>query len=115
MVSSECTAPKSFLDNTPAAPPDDGVTIRVSHLTKSYRIWNDPSARLKAPFVDSLARLIPPGLAARSRLQERAHGYYRDFNALTDCSFEVRRGETFGIVGQNGAGKSTSCSSSPAP
>lgn len=32
---------------------------------------------------------------------------YRDFTALEHVSFTVRRGETFGLIGRNGAGKST--------
>jgi len=32
---------------------------------------------------------------------------YRDFWAIRDVTFQVRPGEVFGVVGQNGAGKST--------
>lgn len=94
----------------PASPADSAsgdVAIRVSHLSKSYRIWSDPAARLKAPLLSGLSRLVPAGLPARKRLQARADGYVRDFHALRDCSFEIKKGETFGIVGHNGAGKST--------
>lgn len=107
MVSSRRMAPEASSPQPTVAPLGDDVVIRVSNLTKSYRIWNEPSARLKSPFFEGCSRLIPPGMPMRDRLHARATDCYRDFHALRNCSFEVRKGETFGIVGQNGAGKST--------
>lgn len=68
---------------------DDNVAIRVEGLGKCYRIYNTPKDRLKQAIW-------------RNRRQ-----YYNEFWAVRHLSFEVRRGETLGIIGRNGSGKST--------
>lgn len=72
--------------------------IAITGLAKCYRIYDAPADRLKQMVADGAARalrLAPP----RRR--------YREFWALQDLSLEIRRGETFGIIGTNGSGKST--------
>ncbi len=73
------------------------MAITVEHLSKCYQIYDKPQDRLKQPLYSRLRRLIgrPP------------RQYYREFWALKDVSFEVRKGETVGIIGRNGSGKST--------
>ena len=75
----------------------DESAIRVQSLSKRYEIYATPRDRLKQ-FV------LPPlqHLAGRPVKQ-----YFNDFWALRDVSFEVKKGETVGIVGRNGSGKST--------
>lgn len=63
--------------------------IRFEQVSKSYAIYERPSDRLRE-------------LATLGRLKR-----HRDFKALDDVSFSVRRGETFCIIGENGSGKST--------
>jgi lipopolysaccharide transport system ATP-binding protein len=71
--------------------------IRVQSLSKCYQIYDKPHDRLKQSLYPSLQRLI--GKPAKQ--------YHREFWALRDVSFEIKRGETIGIIGRNGSGKST--------
>ena len=83
----------------------DSIAISARNLTKSYRIWRDPSDRIMSPLWASLAKGMPGSLASAFQLKSTAG--YHDFFALTDINFEVKRGEAVGIIGRNGAGKST--------
>lgn len=75
----------------------DDVAIRVENLSKCYQIYGQPQDRLRQSIMPRLQRL-----AGRVPSQ-----YYRDFWAVKDISFEIRKGETVGIIGRNGSGKST--------
>jgi ABC-type polysaccharide/polyol phosphate transport system ATPase subunit len=85
----------------------DEPIIQVENLTKAYRIWENPSARLKAPFLETVAGAFPKKSGLHRSLASRAARGYRDFYALNDISFTIRRGEATGIIGRNGSGKST--------
>jgi lipopolysaccharide transport system ATP-binding protein len=65
------------------------ILLRVQSVSKAYPVDEKPSARLRS--------LLPKLLQGESKL----------FWALHDISFELKRGESLGIVGPNGSGKST--------
>lgn len=73
------------------------LVVRVSGLSKCYPVFAKPEDRLFQFFVPRLL-----GIFGGKRLQ-----FFREYWALRDISFEIRRGETIGIVGRNGSGKST--------
>ena len=75
----------------------DNVAIRVQNLSKCYQIYDRPGERLKQFVYPRIRRL----------LGKHAAHYFREFWAVKDLSFEVKRGETVGIIGRNGSGKST--------
>ena len=65
------------------------VAIEVKNLTKLYKLYDKPMDRLK----DSL------GLSRKKK--------YKEHLALNDVNLTVHKGETVGIIGTNGSGKST--------
>jgi lipopolysaccharide transport system ATP-binding protein len=73
------------------------IAIRASHLSKCYHIYSNPHDRLKQFIAPRLQRMI-----GRTPKQ-----YFHEFWALNDVSFEIKKGETVGIIGRNGSGKST--------
>jgi len=75
----------------------EDIAIRVSNLSKCYQIYDNPRDRLKQFVVPRMQRI-----SGREPKQ-----YFREFWALKDVSFEVKKGETVGIIGRNGSGKST--------
>jgi len=81
--------------------------IEARGLTKAYRIWDSPSSRLTGPLIEAAGSMFPAGSAARRVVSGRAAKKYRDFYALRDVSFSIRRGEATAIIGRNGSGKST--------
>lgn len=63
--------------------------ITVRDVTKIYRLYDKPIDRLK------------------ESLSVTHKNYHKDFYALQNLSFNVKKGETVGIIGTNGSGKST--------
>ncbi len=68
---------------------NENIAVKAENLSKMYKLYEKP--------VDRLKESINP---FRKK-------YHREFYALKDVSFEVKKGETVGIIGKNGSGKST--------
>lgn len=68
---------------------NDDWAIKIEHLSKVYKIFDRPRDRVK------------------EALNPFGKRYSRDFYALKDVSLTIKKGETVGIIGKNGAGKST--------
>ena len=65
------------------------IAIKVDNVSKLYKLYNNPMDRLK----ESL------GISKKQA--------YKEHFALHEVSFDIKKGETVGIIGTNGSGKST--------
>lgn len=75
----------------------DDFAVCVNGMSKCYQVYRSPGDRLRqflfAPFFRAFEISFKP--------------YFKEFWALRDISFSIKRGETVGIIGRNGSGKST--------
>ena len=65
------------------------IAIKIENLSKIYKLYEKPIDRLK------------------ESLNVTKKSYHKKHYALNDVSFDVKKGETLGIIGVNGSGKST--------
>ena len=65
------------------------TVIKINHISKVYKIYDNPMDRLK------------------EALKLTKKKKYTEYFALNDINFEVEKGSTVGLIGTNGAGKST--------
>ena len=75
----------------------DNSVISVRNISKCFYTYDKPRDRLKQAIVPRFQRWAG----------DQVTTYGKEFWALRDISFEVKKGETVGIVGRNGSGKST--------
>lgn len=70
---------------------NEQIMIDVRHISMRFRMEEDRSGSLKETFT----KMFSKGLK------------FKNFYALKDVSFRVNKGDVLGIIGRNGAGKST--------
>lgn len=70
----------------------DDIAIKVDHVSKTFRLPHERQNSIKGTLISML---------------RGGRRTYEKQRVLKDVSFEIKKGEFFGIVGRNGSGKST--------
>ncbi len=69
---------------------NNDIAISVKNVSKTFKIPHEKISSLRGAVTGAFKK-----------------GGFEEFKALDDVSFEVKKGEFFGIIGRNGSGKST--------
>lgn len=70
---------------------NDDVAISINNVVKSFKIPLEGNSGIKQKLINQI----------------KGRRGYRNFTPLNDVSFQIKKGDFFGIVGRNGSGKST--------
>lgn len=70
---------------------ENNVIIKVDHVSMKFNLASEKFDNIKEYFIKTMKRQVS----------------YNEFWALQDVSFEVERGDSIGLIGLNGSGKST--------
>ena len=85
----------------------DDLAIKIEHISKQYRLGAIGGGTLRGDIQSWWARKRGKEDPNKKIGEEHNIAAGDRFLALNDINLEVRRGEALGIIGHNGAGKST--------
>ncbi len=85
---------------------EENVVIKTEHLSKEYKLGVINTGTLRRDIQSHLARLRGKE-DPNSKIGSNSYEKGEVFLALDDFNVEIKRGERVGIIGANGAGKST--------
>lgn len=84
----------------------DKVMVKFQNVSKEYRLGTIGGTTLRAELQRTAAKIMHKDDPTK-KIGSAAYKYGEKFLALSDICFEVLKGETVGVIGHNGAGKST--------